>query len=407
MTESGRHDNSHVPMNVLHVMPAIDPKVGGPIAMAGLAAAQRRAGMDVTMLAVTRPGNDLAVARQLESAGVKVTLVGPVGSRSDEARALGAGVLDDAVRAADVVHLHALWEEAQYRAARACRAIGRPYLVTPHGMLDSWSLRQRWLKKRVYRVLRLDRLLGGAAALHATSDAERREIEALRLGPPVIIEPLGIDMGEFEALPPRGTFRARHPQIGARPLVVFLGRIHPGKGVEYLIPALAQPGARDVILAAVGPDSKGYLAEMRKLAEAHGVADRVIFPGMAAGAERIPPLVDADLFALPSDHENFGVAAVEALAAGTPVLISDRVNIFAELRDAGVARIAERDPAAIAVAIGQWFGEAPERRAEVAARCRPFVRERYDWSSIARRWLGHYERLAAHGRRPNKVDPVA
>ena len=203
----------------------------------------------------------------------------------------------------------------QYLAARACRAIGRPYVFTPHGMLDSWSLRQRWAKKRLYRWLRLDRELRGAAAFHTTSDAERREVEALGLGPRVIVEPLGIDMAEFEALPPRGTFRARYPQIGDRPLVVFLGRVHPGKGVEYLIPALGATRVRDVVLAVVGPDSKGYLAEMRKLADTHGVAERVLFTGMAVGAERIPPLVDADLFALPSDHENFGVSAVEALAA--------------------------------------------------------------------------------------------
>ena len=375
-------------------MPGIDPKAGGPIAMAGLAAAQQRAGMHVKMLAVTRPGDEVGVARQLESAGVGVTVVGPVKGRKDERRALATGPLDEAVRAADVVHVHALWEEVQYLAARACRRIGRPYVFTPHGMLDSWSLRQRWAKKRLYRWLRLDRELRGAAAFHTTSEAERREVEALGLGPPVIVEPLGIDMAEFEALPPRGGFRARYRQIGDRPLVVFLGRVHPGKGVEYLIPALAQPGARDVVLAVVGPDSKGYLAEMRKLADVQGVADRVVFTGMAVGAERIPPLVDADLFALPSDHENFGVSAVEALAAGTPVLLSNQVNIFSELLDAGVALVVERDPAAIAAQIGRWFGGEAGRRAEVAARCRPFARERYDWSSIARRWLRHYQKLA-------------
>ena len=311
--------------------------------------------------------------------------------------ALAAGPLDEAVRAADVVHVHALWEEVQSLAARACRAIGRPYVFTPHGMLDSWSLRQRWAKKRLYRWLRLDRELRGAAAFHTTSDAERREVEVLGPGPPVIVEPLGIDMAEFETLPPRGTFRARYPQVGERPLVVFLGRVHPGKGVEYLVPALRNPGAHDVVLAVVGPDSKGYLGEMRKLADTHGVSERVLFTGMAVGEERIPPLVDADLFALPSDHENFGVSAVEALAAGTPVLLSSQVNIFRELLDAGVALVAERDPAAIAVQVGRWFGGDAARRAEVAARCRPFVREQYDWSSIARRWLGHYEGLA---RRP-------
>jgi glycosyltransferase involved in cell wall biosynthesis len=386
-------------MNVLHVMSSIDRRAGGPVVVTGLAAAQHRAGAHVTVLAVYADGADLSIARELESTGVRVTLVGPVSARSAEARALKTP-LAKAVATADVVHIHGLWEVVQQRAAKLAHAARVPYVITPHGMLDAWSLRQSWAKKQVYLLLRLRRYLRRAAAFHATSDAERREIQAMNLGPPVIVEPLGIDFREFESLPPRGQFRQRYPQIGKRPLVVYLGRIHPGKGLEYLIPALAQPALREVMLAAVGPDSHGYMENMRALAASHGVADRVIFTGMMGGAARLLPLIDAEVLGLTSDHENFGMSAVEAIAAGTPVLVSDQVNIYREIRDGGVGWVVARDPAQIAQAIGRWLLN-PEERSQAAARCQPFARLHYDWSAIGRRWITHYQSLVERRATPS------
>jgi len=146
------------------------------------------------------------------------------------------------------------------------------------------------------------------------------------------------------------------------------------------------------MLAVVGPDSGGYEARMRALAAEHGVAHRVLFTGMLSGADRLPPLVDADLFGLPSDHENFGLAVIEALACGTPVLISDKVNIYREVSSAGVGLIVERDPAAIAAAIGRYLAD-PAARAMAASRARPFVVECYDLDAIAGRWIGHYRAI--------------
>jgi glycosyltransferase involved in cell wall biosynthesis len=380
-------------MRILHVIPTIDRRAGGPVVATGLAAAQRRAGLDVGALVVHGSGHDLAPAREMEAAGVRVSLVGPVDGRGAEAKAL-AGPLREAVASADVVHIHALWEVVQHHAAREALRAGVPYGFTPHGMLDSWSLAQRRLKKRIYLALRLGRYLRRAAAFHATSELEREEIAALRLGPRVVVEPLGVEMREFESLPPRGEFRAAHPEIGDRRLVVYLGRIHPGKGLEYLIPALARPGAENVFLAAVGPDSRGHLERMRGIAAELGVADRVMFTGMMRGHERLKPLVDADLFALPSDHENFGMAVIEALAAGAPVLISDRVNICREIRKAGVGLVVDRDPAKIAQAAGEFLAD-PAARQNAAARARPFALGRYDWDVIGPRWVDHYRAMVS------------
>src|SRR5207248_2768534 len=117
--------------------------------------------------------------------------------------------ITQAVGNADIVHVHALWEEAQHRAATASRRRGVPYIITPHGMLDSYSLSQSATRKRVYMRWRLRRDLDAAAAIHFTTQTERDLVRSLGLRPGEIVESLGLDLHEFDPLPARGRFRAR------------------------------------------------------------------------------------------------------------------------------------------------------------------------------------------------------
>ena len=214
------------------------------------------------------------------------------------------------------MHIHALWEEIQHRAARVARELGMPYVITPHGMLDPWSLRQSKWKKRLYLALRMRNNLNGAAAIHYTSDIERDLAAPLRLKPPTIVEPNGVDLAEFDDLPPRGTFRAKHPQLG-RPADRAVPR--PRAPEEGAGPARPRVRAG----RAEGRDAGDRRARTptdtpSRSARSPGstsIADRVLFTGMLRGRERIEAFVDADLFALPSYQENFGIAVVEALAA--------------------------------------------------------------------------------------------
>jgi glycosyltransferase involved in cell wall biosynthesis len=381
-------------MRVLHVTPSLDTRYGGPVAaLVGLAVAQARAGLGVNVIATFREGADLAPAERLREGGVEVKLLGPARGPLLQHPDLPATVRAS-VAEAGVVHVHGLWEEIQHQAARAATRHRKSYVVTPHGMLSPWSLAQSKWKKRVYLLWRLGRNLREAGALHCTSDAEAAHVRRFVSGSRVIVEPLGLNLADFEPLPAQGTFRAAHPQIGDRPLVVYLGRIHPGKGVEYLIPALARCGDPRAMLAVVGPDSEGFEAEVRRLAEAQGVRERVIFTGLLRGADRVAALADADLFAMPSDHENFGISVIEALAAGAPVLISDQVNIHRELAEAGVAGVVRNDVASVTEGLRRWLGDERMRR-EAAAKARPYAARQFDWGKIAERWTSHYERLAA------------
>ncbi len=146
-------------------------------------------------------------------------------------------------------------------------------------------------------------------------------------------------------------------------MLLFLSRIHYKKGLDLLIPAIAKLKHQDATLVIVGPDDAGYGQEMQRLAAEKNVQDRVIFAGTLYGGERLPALVDAELFVLPSYQENFGIAVVEALAAGTPVVISDQVNIHREISAAGVGGVVPTQIDALAAELDRWLGDEALRRA--------------------------------------------
>jgi glycosyltransferase involved in cell wall biosynthesis len=384
-------------VRILHAISGIDPRNGGPTnALIGLAAAQRSAGLDVRVVSTWQEKDAIRSAEQLEKLGVGVQMIGPATgalSRHPDIRRL----IDQEVAGADVVHVHALWEELQHQAARSAQRQGKPYLIRPCGMLDPWSLSQSRWKKRLYMALRLRRNLDRAAALHFTSELERDLTAPLKLKPRGIVEPNGIRVEEFEPLPPPGQFRQRHPELRGRPLLMFLSRLHLKKGLDILIPALARLRRRDAVLVLAGPDGDGYGQTVQRMVEESKLQDRVIFVGMLRGADRIAALADADLFVLPSYQENFGIAVIEALAAGTPVVVSDQVNIYREIASAGVGGVVPTRVEPLAEEIDRWLADESLRRA-AAERARPFVWQHYDWNQIARRWIGHYTSITGANR---------
>lgn len=377
-------------MRVVHVISALDPLKGGPItALLGLAEAQKRQGLDVAIAATWVAGELDDAAKRLRALGIEVKLAGPATGPLRRHHDIFPA-LEELLGKCDVVHIHALYEEIQHQAARMARDRSLPYIFTPHGMLDPWSLAQSRLKKRLYMLWRLRKDLDHAAALHFTSAAESDGASALRLRPPRIVVPLGVDLSEFETLPPKGSFRAKHSIPQSRAVVMFLGRIHPGKGLELLVPAFANATrGGEAMLVIVGPDSENFRATVEADIARAGIGDRVLFTGMLRGGDRVAALRDADLFSLPSFHENFGLAVVEALACGVPVVITDEVNVHREITAAGVGAAVPTQVAPLTNELSRWLSDAAMRRA-AAEKARDFVWQNYDWDKIARRWVDEY-----------------
>lgn len=384
-------------MRIVHAISGIDPRNGGPSnALIGLAAAQVRAGLDVRVVATWQDPDAHRSAERLKQLNVGVRMIGKAhGKLSRHPEIISA--LEEELESADVLHIHALWEEIQHQAARAAQRMNKPYVLTPHGMLDPWNMRKSRLGKQLYLALRLRRNLDRASLLHFTTEIERRWVDRLELSPPAMVETLGLDLSEFDNLPDRGTFRAQNPRLANKPIILFLGRIHYGKGLELLIPALAMMRRKDAVLVIAGPDSGGYQANVERWIAEHGVRDRVIFTGMLDTPAKLAALTDADLLAAPSFHENFGLAVIESLAVGTPVIVSDQVNLHPEVTAAKVGAVVPMEVPALAAELDRWLDDDALRHS-AASRAPAFARRRFDWDQIARRWVGHYQKVVANHR---------
>jgi len=249
------------------------------------------------------------------------------------------------VRKFDIVHIHSLYVFTTLMATHCCRKFNIPYLIRPHGTLDPFLRRKSRYRKVVYNLLFEKRNLDYAAAIHYTSKEEMELARPLRINAPGVVVPLGIDLSEFAKLPPYGIFRSKY-QLGVnKKIILFLGRINFKKGLDILVKAVGQIARyrQDVILVIVGPDNEGYSEKVKQWLKNEGVLGRTVFTGILKGRDKLSAFRDSDLFVLPSYSENFGIAVVEAMACGLPVVISNKVNTWREIAGAGAGLVVDCD----------------------------------------------------------------
>jgi glycosyltransferase involved in cell wall biosynthesis len=279
----------------------------------------------------------------------------------------------------DRVVVNGIWQYMSFAAWRVFADGPVPYYVFPHGMLDPWFKRTfplKHLKKWLswpwgdYRVLR------DAAAVIFTAEEEKiaaRESFWLyqcneRVSPLGIAAPQPGDVGAKEA------FLARFPQLNDRRILLFLGRLHPKKGCDMLIEAFPrdQLGERPLALVLAGPDQIGWEQTLRNRATHLNPSVPIVFTGMLEGELKRGAIAAADAFILPSHQDNFGMAVAEALAAGVPVLISNKVNVWREIDADGAGYVESDDLAGTIHLIERWLRtseEVRERMRENARRC--------------------------------------
>ena len=380
-------------MRILHVVPGISPKYGGPTNIPGLLRGLLRHGVETTLLTTDNDPDgrlDVPLNVPIIRDGIPHVFhhVWPVGSRFGFAPSL-VSTLKRTITNYDLVHIHWLYNFACVAAARAASAAGVPFVVQPRASLDPHMRRKNAVVKRVYLSTLARPLLTRAAAVVFTAEDERSRAE---YGPrrPEWVIPNGLDLAAYERLPPRGAFRAAFPALDG-PFLLFLGRLSRQKGLDLLLPAFQQllRARPDLRLVLAGPDHEGYQTEVRTLAHRLEVADRVLFPGLLSGDVKLAAFVDADLFVLPSYAENFGGVIIEALACGLPVVISDQVNIHRELSAADAATVVTCSVDAVAAGIDAALADTGNRR-RIAALGPAMVRDRYGWDAIVPRLIARY-----------------
>jgi glycosyltransferase involved in cell wall biosynthesis len=284
----------------------------------------------------------------------------------------------------DGVLVHGLWEYTGWAARRAFSE-RVPYMVFPHGMLDPWFQRTypaKHLKKCLYWLLSEYWTLRSATRVLFTTATERDLAQhtfwPARWTP--LVTPLGSEPPPADTAQLLDTFYDRCPELRGRRFLLFLGRIDPKKGCDLLVQAFAREAADDtgLHLLMAGPDPADWGRELRAGAEAAGVADRIHWPGLLQGDAKWGALAACEAFILPSHQENFGIAVVEALASGKPVLISDQVNIAPEIAAAHCGLVEPDTLAGTQRLLERWLAMDPAARAAMSDNARRKFSADYD-----------------------------
>jgi glycosyltransferase involved in cell wall biosynthesis len=385
-------------VRIVHVTSSLAASAGG-VARAAIDSAYALAtaggpGVEVVLISYDRGPFDFPWGER-EPGNLRVKLVRSEGRENRATGAMAAAVREGLGAGGAMLHLHGMWEPLLATAARLARAAGAPYVCSVHGMLDPWSVSQRRLKKTVYYQLVEKRRLGNAAALHFTAKGELdKALPWVPAGPRRLVIPVIMDLGPFRELPGREAAAEMFRGVPAdRPWVLFLSRIHEKKGLDVLIDAVAQLPRKDVQLVVAGTGAEGYVTAMKERARAAGIGERTHFVGLVRGAQKVALLRRAEMLALPTSQENFGIVFPEALACETPVLLTKDVDIYEEVLGAGAGLLIRREPGDVAEKIAALLGDAAKARGMGEAG-RRWVLETLEPAGIARQWAEAYRELA-------------
>ncbi|WP_158748688.1 glycosyltransferase [Acidobacterium sp. S8] len=366
-------------MRILHVLPSLDPTTGGPAeGMRRLAEGYLHAGHEVEITTLDDPR-----APFLASLPFPVWPQGPAFGVYGYTPRLLPWLRQNASRFDGIV-VNGLW---QYHGLAAWRAFhGRHrYAVFTHGMLDPWFKAKyplKHMKKWIYWLLVEYRLLRNATRVLFTSEAEQRLAEKsfwLHHWHGQVV-PYGTSGPTGDPGIQREEFLRLCPALAGKRFLLFLGRIHPKKGCDLLIDAFAQAASNNAGLQLVvaGPDQKGWRVKLEARAQQLSVGHRIHWPGMLSGDAKWGAFYEADAFILPSHQENFGIAVAEALACGLPVLMSDKVNIFAEVQEDGAGLVESDTLEGTISLIRCWLALSEVDRIRMRANAKQSFESRYN-----------------------------
>ena len=301
----------------------------------------------------------------------------------------------------DVVHIHGIWRAYCAGAGHISRIQHKPFIVSAHGMLDGWALRNKQWKKTLYSAVIERPNLQRAACLRALTRAEAENYRSFGLTNPIAVIPNGVNPPE-EFSPRR--FFEKYPELEGRRLVLFLSRIHYKKGIDLLCRAWAAICAQfpDAHLVLAGPDFENTLEKTRELVSSLGVQGRVTFTGMLAGPEKWAVLAAASVFVLPSWSEGFSMATLEAMAASCPVIMTHQCY-FPEILENQCGWLIQPDVKELETALGEALSMPQAELDRLGENGRRLVATRYTWQRIGEQMTQVYDWVLG-GPKPSIVE---
>ena len=387
-------------MKILHVIPSVNPATGGPAeGLRQLCHIYHMGGHEVEVASLDAPN----LIGQYNFPA-RVFALGPGWGIYGYAPGAAKWFKENLARY-DVVFINCIWQYNTLAAYRALAGTDTPYAVFTHGMLDPYFQRRfpfKHIKKLIYWRLFLRKILSDATTVLFTCEEEkilaRHSFPGYRVRETVV--PYGIFGPECDLVAAAEEFITRWPVLRGKRLATTIGRIHPKKGTDILIKAFAATMANDKSwhLVIAGPDQIGIKKSLELLAAQLGIADRITWTGMLSGAAKWGALAVSEVFVLPSHQENFGIVVAEALACSLPVIVSNKVNIWREVKDNGVGLICEDNLDGVRTSLSQWQSLSGEEIAAMRIRSKQCFDEFFNYHATAQRALDIVEDVARQAR---------
>jgi glycosyltransferase involved in cell wall biosynthesis len=383
-----------VPARVLHSIASIRPSYGGPVAvLRGLIKGLAKSGVRPTILTCSTGCRDIDKEDALTFPGIDIIWVTPLIKRffwspfflKDR----------DQLKTFDLFHVHGVFNGISSFVCHAAKKYQIPFVLEPFGTLSPYCLKKNGILKRLSLSLWELENIRSASAIRFSSEGEYQRFRLNFHNNREAVIGHGLEWAEFSQLPPVGEFREINRLNRQETVFLFLGRLHPIKGLELFIRSfilwqrqnLRKKGVRLIV---AGPDEAGYKKKLERLvSDLHG-REAVLFVGPLYGHNRIQAIVDADVIVLPSFHENFGMAAVEALACGKPVLISDQVDLWPEVKEYDLGEVAHLSIDGMIEALENIM-KRKEEWPIIGQRGRMWTQENCNWDRISRQVLDLYQ----------------
>jgi glycosyltransferase involved in cell wall biosynthesis len=388
-------------MRVLHVLPSISLQQGGPTqACFNFVRSLRQAGIDAEIATTNDDGKnllDVPLNHRFDYFDVPVYFFPRIGRMKSFIPSPSlSGWLWQHIEYYDLIHTHYLFSYVPTSAMAIARRKEIPYIARTIGQLTPWALSQSHLRKRVYTSLMERENLNQAAAIHCTSLSEARDVENFRIKAQKFVLPLGVNSSPIDSSDSRKVLCEKYNIPPKCKITLFLSRLHKKKRPDFLLEVLGKlnKSCLNCHLLIAGSGDGKFDESLKDLSRKLGVDDCVTFTGFVSGADKDLLLRGADIFALPSFSENFGVAVAEALAAGLPVIVTPGVQISPDIQEANAGLVVPAKLEDWANAFRTVF-ESPEMMRTLSYNGQQLAKEKYSWPTIVRQLIQVYQDILA------------
>ena len=379
-------------------------RYGGTVsADSGLCEALVRNGIDIDVFTTNANGDgqlDVSLEKPIDVGGVKVYYF-PIDYKTYFYSSKLAKAIKLNLSNYEIIVIQALWGHPFIIAADECVKSNTPYIVPLHGQLLPWSISEKRIKKQLYLNLIAKKRLNKSAALHCTHESELENLSILGINTPAFVIPNGLDTRRFTNLPERGKIRNAFGISLDDIVLLLLGRLHHKKrpDIAFSTFVAAQKEYENVHLLIAGPDEEGWKPRLLGEASKFNLSDRIHFTGLLEGDEILNAYADADLLLMPSEpqSENFGMSAVEAMAAGLPILVSEGVPVGLDAEIAGAGRVVPCDEDAFAKVSVEMLADNDQLN-EMGHMGQSHAKAKYDSIVVAKQMLAQYRSIIQSGK---------